>query len=514
MELAIIGAGAASVCLLDALAQSPGPSGSITIYERSAELWRGRPYQRDVAAIKVNAPPEEMSVRFGDNAHFRRWLDEFGGNRGAHDEADPWCGTRYTSRSLYGDYLVHCAESAIYRLRSRGWRVDVVLATVTGAYRVRGRVQICADAGQSRVVDYAVLGVGGGRPHDAYGLNGSPGFVADPYPMTRSLSGIAEHDHVAVLGTGLTAVDTVMALVANGHRGAITMLSRSGTLPAVRQPHVPHELGYFTPEYMRELVRRRRRVSLADLIVRMRAELVAAGVDPSATFDEVRTHQTEDPIRRLRRHLGAVRSRDMGTRILQHAVPSSGQDVWQALREGDRRLVIDGYFRTIMSLCCPMPPASAETLLRLVDSGQLNVRGGARTVERDGEGGFRHFADRDGAADIVINAVNSPADGIAEDTGPLVDALVAGGLAEPDPYGGLAIDRETSRCVVNSEPQNQLFALGDITFGSLFFTFGIPVLVDRSVDIVAAIRAGEGAPSGGADLDSMPSSTMCLQETG
>jgi len=208
MKLALIGAGASSVCLLDALAESAGPSGAITIYERSTDLWRGRPYQQDAPAVKVNAPPEEMSVRAGDTAHFRRWLDEFGGHDSAHDEADPWCGTRYTSRSLYGDYLVHCAESAIERLRRRGWRVDLVFGTVTAAHRVGERVEIRVDGGRTRVVDYAVLCVGGGRPHDGYGLAGSPGFVADPYPTSRSFDEIDADDRVAVLGTGLTAVDT------------------------------------------------------------------------------------------------------------------------------------------------------------------------------------------------------------------------------------------------------------------------------------------------------------------
>lgn len=300
------------------------------------------------------------------------------------------------------------------------------------------------------------------------------------------------------------------------------MLSRSGTLPAVRQPHVPHELKHFTPEYMHGLVRQGRQVSLTELIARMRDELLAAGVDPSTTFDEVRTQGVEDPIRRLRRHFAAVESRDLGARILQHAVPDSGQDVWHALRAADRRFVLDGYFRTIMSLCCPMPPASAKTLLRLVDSGQLEVRAGVGGIEPYDDGGFRIRADHDVTADVVVNGVNSPADGIAGDTGPLVDTLVAGGLAGPDPYGGLTIDRETSRLVVDGEPQRQLFALGDITFGSLFFTFGIPVLVDRGVDIVDTIRADAGSldpdvrpdpiPSN-TTSNTTPSNTMCLQET-
>lgn len=512
MEVAIIGAGAASVCVLDALSQRTGPPGSVTIYERSGQLWRGRPYQRDAPVVKVNAPPEEMSVRSGDATHFRRWLMDLGGDGGVHDRPDPQCGTRYPSRSLYGDYLVHCADAAIRRLRSRGWRVAVVRGAVTGARPVGERIAVQTDDGRSRSADYAVLCLGGGRPADPYDLHGHHGFIADPYPTHRSLRGIDPRARIAVLGTGLTAVDTVIALAAGGHRGPITMVSRSGTLPAVRQPYLPHRLQHFTPERMRDLVQSGRRVGLPELIRWMRWELLAAGVDPAMTFEEVRTHDTEDPIPRLERHLAAVGSADLGPRILQHAVPDSGQDVWQALHEADRQFVLAGYFRTIMSLCCPMPPGSAATLLRLAQSGQLEICGGMRDATASAGGGFRIRADRRVDADVVVNAVNSPADGIAADTGPLISTLIAQGSAEPDPCGGLRIERATSRLAVGGQPQRRIFALGDITFGSLFFTFGIPVLVDRAAEIVEAIRTDAGGPTG---LDSAEpvSATHQMEET-
>ena len=489
MEIAIIGAGAATVCLLDALAQTTTPANGLTIYERSAHLWRGRPYQQDSSAIRVNAPPEEMSVRAGDPDHFPRWLGTRVGRGVVGTEPDPRSGARFVSRAVYGDYLEHAAQDAIAQLRARGWRVEIVNTAVTRARRARDRIQLRTADGARRTADYAVLCVGGDRPADEYGLETRSGFVRDPYPTTETLDDVGSDQRVAIIGSGLTAVDVVMALAARNHRGPITMVSRHGTLPAVRQPHVPYELKHFTPVRMRAWADQRRRVGLRELVDLMHAELVDAGEHPPDTFDEVLTVSTEDPLRRLRRHLDAVHAADRGLRILQRAVPDSGQDVWQVLSDGDRNQVMGVHLRTIMNLCCPMPPRNAAALLHLHDTGQLEVVPGLKSVEPGNRGGFALTADRDVDSDVAVNAVNAPAQRIPAGARSLVESLVRAGLAEHHPFGGLAIQRQTSRLTVGGQCDRRLFALGDITFGSLFFTFGIPVLVDRGVDIVHTLLA-------------------------
>src|SRR6266568_9208188 len=74
LEIGLIGAGAASVCLVNAFSMLDVPAGSLTIFEPSAHLWRGRPYQPDNEVVRVNAVPQDMSVRSGDDEHFAEWL--------------------------------------------------------------------------------------------------------------------------------------------------------------------------------------------------------------------------------------------------------------------------------------------------------------------------------------------------------------------------------------------------------------------------------------------------------
>lgn len=107
------------------------------------------------------------------------------------------------------------------------------------AYRRPGQVLLGTGPGRTRAFDYAVLCVGGDSPKDVYGLTGTPGFIAEPYPLSGTLAELGENDHVAVIGSGLTAVDIVLSLAARGHRGPISLMSRRGVLPGVRQRPTP-----------------------------------------------------------------------------------------------------------------------------------------------------------------------------------------------------------------------------------------------------------------------------------
>jgi uncharacterized NAD(P)/FAD-binding protein YdhS len=134
-----------------------------------------------------------------------------------------------------------------------------------------------------------------------------------------------------------------------------------------------------------------------------------------------------------------------------------------------------------------MPPASAATLLSLMDSGRLEVVGGLADV-RPRRGGFTVKAGgRKLQVATVVNAASAPRHRVPPAAAPLVDSLVRSGAARPHPHGGLRIDPATSRAVGRGGPDDRLYVLGDLAAGTLFFTFGIPSLVDRARDIAASL---------------------------
>lgn len=488
-DLAIIGGGPSTVCLLDALATG-GEAGALTVFEPSPHLWRGRPFAPDVDAVRVNAPPSEMSVRAGDSDHFGRWLAvrDLVRRPNQQDGTCPISGSRFVSRHVFGDYLEHAAREALHTLVENGWTVRIVRDAVRAVERGDGELTLRTQYGDQHAARQVVLCVGGGPPADPYGLAGRPGTVLDPYPVIGSLREIPIDAAVGVVGTGLTAIDTVLALASSGHRGPLIMASRSGILPAVRQRVVEHELTAFSVARLRRMVQERSRLTLAGLVDLMREELATVGEDLTPIRSELRSLETDDPVERLRRNLSEVDTVSRAMRILQRCVPDTGPDVWPYLAEKERGLVLGRHKRALMSLCCPMPPASATALLRLVDAGQLTIRRGLCDVRSVPDG----FAmDIDGGrctVDVVVNAVNAAGHRIPPRAAGLITSLVETGLAERHPRGGLRVDRPTSQLLVHDTRRDDLYALGDLAAGSLLFTFGVPSLVDRAVDIAAALR--------------------------
>ncbi|MEV0222598.1 FAD/NAD(P)-binding protein [Streptomyces sp. NPDC050704] len=477
-DIAIVGAGAAAVGLLDALAATVGNTGSpgsITVFEPSPHLWRGRPYGPDLDSVLVNSPPAVMSIRHLDFGHYAAWL----GTRGAA-HLDELLGQPLVPRALYGEYLAHTAETASATLREAGWRVCVVAAQVTGAVRSGARLSLRTADGRGHDADHVALCVGGGMPQDHYGLGHAPGFVSDPYPLARRLDRVPPGSDIAVIGSGLTAVDVVVSLAAREHTGQITLLSRSGVLPHVWQRPVGHRPRHVTAERVAALHRAHGVVTLDGLIGLLRAELAEAGEDFEDFVAELLATETDEPVRRLRTQLAAVDDPRIGRRVLQETAHTLAPYAWRLLPEPDRRR-LRRHFRMATSVASPMVPVNASTMMRLLDSGQLAVAAGVRRIEA-AHGRFRASGD-DGerTADVVVNAVNPPPRAIPDAARQLVTSLLADGSAELHPSGGL----------VPVDPR--LHVIGDFAGDGPFITSSIAGTAARAAAAAQAIITAQDA---------------------
>ncbi|MFV2172601.1 FAD/NAD(P)-binding protein [Actinomadura sp. LOL_016] len=460
MEIAIIGAGAAAVGLLDSL--DPSAVESVTVYDPAPLPWRGRPYRPDLASVRVNVPPEIMSIRAGDLEHYGTWLG------GTDEYDDERLGRPVPPRAVYGRYLEDTAAAALARFA----RTEVVRAAVTGlALGAPGERIVVETAEGRRAADAAVLCVGGGAAPDPYGLTGAPGFVADPYPLERTLDGIPADRDVAVIGSGLTAVDIVVSLAERGHTGRISLVSRSGTLPHVWQRPMRTDVRYLTPDGMRAL---EGPVTLDRLEALVRAELADGGDSWDDVKGLIAASMTGDPARVLREQFDLMDSPLPGRRIVRTATHTALPHVWRRLPEADRRR-LRRHSRAIANQAFPMVPRNAAVLLDLLDAGTLEIVRGAATIE-ESAGRFRvaHAAGVR-AAGAVLNAVNPPAHAVPRAAGPLVASLLGQGAAR-HPDGGLTVDPGTGRLVLGDRPDPRVLVAGDLAGDGTFLTSSIPGL--------------------------------------
>lgn len=405
-HIGVIGGGAAAVSLLDALSRTARPPRSVTVFEPSPRLWRGRAYQQDLDTVRVNAPGFIMSARHGDDDHYGSWLRQRG-PRYAETWLDHRLGSPLLPRGAYGGYLEDTARAAVASLAEAGCRVTVVAARVTGVRASGDRFTLRTDdTGPGHDVDQVVHCTGSGAPADVFRLTGAPGYLPDPYPLALTLPRVPERAEVAVIGSGLTAVDIAVSLAARGHRGGITLLSRHRVLPFVWQRPIPVEPRWLTREHLAGTAAREGGLTLDRLAGLLRAEAAEHGQDLAELSAEIRDTGREDPHERLRRQLKETESPSLGRRLLQMAVHPLGFQAWQLLAERDRELLNGSFARTVTAISSPMVPLNAAVLLDLFDSGQLTLATVPAEVTARPGGGFRlGTGPGERTADVLINAV-------------------------------------------------------------------------------------------------------------
>jgi uncharacterized NAD(P)/FAD-binding protein YdhS len=498
-DIAVIGGGTAAACLLDSLARHPPPgAGTVTVYEPAPRLWHGQVFQDDGPEIITNVPARLMSIRADDPLHAVRWLTERGHSENETSSTSCTSGTNGTSstktaewcppRALMGQYIVDTAAAAVNALRPSGWRVRILTER---AAEVAATPQGLAVTTASRCTphDFLVLCIGHPEIPDHYGLAGHARFISNPYPTRSALAPIPTNADVAVIGTGATAVDIVAALHARSHTGRILLTSRRGRLRTVRGPTTenPRPLEFLTPERIEHL-HRRGRYDLAALLALIRDELTAAGHDPTPLthlLTPTPTNNARDPLHQLHHNL---RDPIPGLDLLQRAIAVTGQTAWVHLPAQDRRQVLR-HHDSVIALCFPIPHVNGRLLDALALAGQLSVLPGTRAIDKTGD--LFSITTRDGTAYApwVVNAATPAIREAPRAARPLIDSLVNQGLAVPDSFGGLSVHPGDNRLIgADQRPNERLFALGDITHGSLYITFGVPVITPIADQIAHAVH--------------------------
>ncbi len=402
----------------------------VTIVETRAELGRGLAYATGNPSHLLNVRAANMSAFADDPGHFARWLAAR--TDGPPAAQDPQFS--FVSRGLYGRYL----ESLITRHlgnRERPAALTVARDEARGLAVGPDGVELALAAGPPIRADIAILACG----HE--------GFVADsPHhisPWTAPAGGGAPSDStLLIVGTGLTMVDTALALEEQGHRGPIVALSRRGLLPHAHRRVEPLKIDPRTAPVEAELS-----IILAWLR-RLVREREAAGGDWRSVVDGLRPF-TQTIWRAMPRH--------RRERFLRHARPW-----WDIHRHR-------------------MAPEVAARIGAMIASGRLQIRAGRiEGVKPEGEGArvaLRERRRRESESLSVARVISCK--GVRSDpersANPLVASLFARGLARADPLRiGIEVAPDCAVIGRDGRPSARLYAIGPMSQAAFWEIVAVP----------------------------------------
>jgi uncharacterized NAD(P)/FAD-binding protein YdhS len=437
-DLAIVGGGAAGVLVaLQALRHAERPS-RIVLFEPASVLAEGIAYATPWPEHLLNVPAGKMSGLPDQPADFLDYLID---SEAIADVPREVLAEQFVPRRHYAAYLRQRLEQA----RERSVAVlEVVEQPVFALVPHAQGVQLRLDDDVTWSAQRVVLACGNSmRPLPVPGADALPpaqAVEAWDYDGVRVLAG---DDDLAIIGSGLSMADSVVALAAAGHRGRIFVLSRHALLPL---PQAHGASVTFDPQPLLAMSLRQRMREL-----RAQADAaVARGIPWQSVMDRIRPmgqalwlSLSEADQRRFLRHV--VRYWD----VHRHRIAES---VHAQVAELERRGQLQRH------------RARLDTLL--VQESGLQLHG------RSPDGGLPPLT-----VAAVINATGVETRALSM-RNPLIRQLLADGHARPGPHGlGLDTTEEEGGLIDGrGQPQPAIRVVGSLRIGTLWESLAIPEL--------------------------------------
>lgn len=326
-SVAVIGGGASAALLLAHLSNRPSAKNlSVDVYDRTGRFGRGVAYSTRHDCHLLNVRAANMSAFAEDKDHFARWA----GNRGYKPED-------FVPRKLYGHYLSDVIAEA-----GGVFTISKITQDVVAVKKTDDGFLLTTENGKRHIYDLVVLASGNVRPLRPR-LNGRiENYYDDPW--SADFTALKKAETIALVGSGLTSVDMVLALHAEKYKGHILVFSRNALLPA------PHVSPVAFPSFLAPAEENPSPLALLHTIKQKTKEAAGRNIPWQAVIDSLRVHTNT-----IWQKWGSEERRQFTKRLLTF---------WNVHRHR-------------------MAPEIAETVNAMQDSGQLKIiKAGVQLIEQ------------------------------------------------------------------------------------------------------------------------------------
>lgn len=491
------------------------PVRAITIFEASGKFGPGYPYDVDECAdYLMNNTNDSLGIVPWNRRAFWNWLQ---GRRDlvANPEA-----RGHVPRRVFGLFLESVFQATQTLATVKGITVTTVSAEVKHALEdEQGNVHLEWDTGRT-VVDAALLTTG--RCPDAHLCDpppsDSPARYVDNHVGNDALDTLPLDAQVHVVGASLSAYDVVnrlfspttgarferrengtLGFIAGNNRRRVVLCSRTGRLKRMqsRRPSFP-KAKHFTLEALRALAPPGC-LQLKNVLQLIQKEAQAYGVpfDPSVFGPQYRACENEAQVNTragvlLAEGLSAACASPSGN-FLVDLFDAAQLTLWDVFAEAllapeQEDLYRRQYETAALSYAAPCPIPTAERLLALHRSGQLEVMAGVRDVTLAANGSHYRIKHTFGVATatVVVNATGGVDRRVTSmRQSPLIQSLVERRLLRPYQRGGAAkngaaVDMKTFR----AHGARNIYVTNMLLWGPGFFTssaFMMATVVERAL---------------------------------
>jgi len=435
MHIGVVGLGAYGVSILKELVKSKEKlkNSTVHIFTERHLSGTGLPYQEDDESLLLNQFPETMSIYLEDPMHFCRWIQDKKNINNPQETFFP--------RVWFGEYLQEQAQWLTQELDAKIHfeKVKRINILEDSKYEVVGE-------DNSWNLDAIHLAIGHLSYNDPYHLKGTNKYIYHPYPMSQKIPHLNSNDKIAIIGTGLTAMDLMLYIKKYYPNQEISFFSKNGRFGSVRGYSEPVELKYFSDEKINnELKKNHGLISLDTLISWFIKEVENQGLD----IDKMWNRHGQGTILDMKNDLSRLDEIAKFQKITHELIPFYGK-LWDSLTISDKNRYLNDYHATFMFYRSPYPVKTTKKLIRYTEDGTIKVYSDLIDVSKENEKFIMRL--REGEKfefDYLFNASGQSKDlsDNLEDQDELIIQLINERILLPYKYGGVSIDLDSMSAV-------------------------------------------------------------------
>lgn len=466
---------------------------SITLIEKEKPVGFGVAFGTDQPGHLLNTQADIMGIFASEPNHFVTWIEKTQKKvkksiKGRGDTENV-----YSSRKLYGIYINEQFNAYLQRASEVGLKVDVIEGEATkisfkdGNYKVRvGRKSIDSA--------FVILAMGNPEPNKYSEFKDHPKFVHTPYPADKMLKKLSKKDHVGILGNSLSAIDTVITLVDNGHKGKITMASPEGLLPRVQPVTMPQiKRTHLTLENIHHLQRQTLLLPrVADLVGLFKKEVEQHHGKPINWKSENR--MGKDPGKLLKKDLKTAKKGGDAFILTAYSLRHDTATIWNWMSVGEKAKFKKwfGVYWAINRHSMPIP--NAERLVKLFEKGTLKLVPYLEDVKETIVSSFEICTREDSyRVDLLVNATGA-ATQLEDMDSPLIKNLLDQQFLKPYPLGGAVVNPRTMQ-LGGGKAGKHMYAVGHLVNGVLLDVnavwYNVKTIQYLCQNIILDLRHGE-----------------------
>lgn len=455
-RIAIIGGGAGGTLALVQLIRQTGTPLAITLYDAKGDFARGVAYSTKRREHVLNVRAHRMGAFPDTPEDFVRWLSTEAGTQAQNRWCEaPLAKEDFAPRGLYGEYLAELLREACAEAPRKGIAAELARADITAARWNGAQFTLHGSDGATTQADAVILACGTQSPPAAPGVIEAWEWFKSA-PGTKAEAQLAQAEHVVLIGSGLTMVDSALSLKRIGFRGRITALSRHAALPAAHDAQDP-------PPYP-----------------------AWALTSPGSALRGLRAYMQQ-----LRQEVAEATHKGSGWREVVDSLRAATPALWRSLPPREQRVFFARLFTLWNVHRHRMAPQLRAELEDMIHTGRLTLTQGYVTEVTPEAGRMRVAYRKDGAAqslaaDAVIRCTG-PAYDVTRNAHPLLAQLLRDGLIVPSAAGaGIAT---TAAYGARGPAQRRLHAMGALLVGDWLECTAMPELRAQARDIAASLLA-------------------------